>query len=232
MKIALLGYGKMGKMAEKTAVQRGHAVVKRIRSGGGDTDVSGADVAIEFSVPSAAFNNISLCLEQGVPVVSGTTGWLEEYDKAVALCRQKKGALLYASNFSLGVNLFFRLNARLAEMMRGFPHYEAAIEEVHHTQKRDAPSGTAITLAETVIANSAKTRWVLHGTAEGAVSVEAKRIAGVTGMHTVRYTGPHDTVLIQHTAHNREGFALGALMAAEWIVGKKGVYTMDDVLNL
>lgn len=232
MKIALLGYGKMGKMIEQIALDRGHDVVERIDVDRVNPDVSQADVAIDFSVPSSALKNIALCLEAHVPVVSGTTGWLADYDKAVALCQEKDGAFIYASNFSLGVNLFFKLNACLAGMMHNFSQYEVHVEEIHHTQKLDAPSGTAITLAEGIIANTDKTQWKLGEAGENEIPITAKRIAGVPGTHTISYAGTHDTIDIKHTAHGREGFALGAVVAAEWLVGKKGVYTMSDVLNL
>lgn len=232
MKIALFGYGKMGKMVERTALERGHTIVKKIDEKTTGIVIPEADVAIDFSSPAAALKNISLCLEQQVPVISGTTGWLKDYDKAVTLCNEKDGAFIYASNFSLGVNLFFQLNTYLAKLMNGFPEYDVDIEEIHHTQKLDAPSGTAITLAETVIANSAKTSWKLDEAGAHEIPVTAKRIADVPGTHSIKYHGSTDTIAITHTAHNREGFALGAVIAAEWILGKKGVYTMKDVLNL
>ena len=231
MKIVLFGYGKMGKIVETTAVGRGHTIVKKIDGEAPGIRLSEADVAIDFSSPAAAFKNISLCLEQQVPVISGTTGWLKDYDRAVGLCNEKNGAFIYASNFSLGVNLFFQLNTYLAKLMNGFPEYDVDIEEIHHTEKLDAPSGTAITLAEAVIANSTKTGWKLGEAAEHELPVTAKRIAGVPGTHSINYHGSADTLTITHTAHNRSGFALGAVIAAEWIMGKKGVYTMKDVLN-
>lgn len=218
-------------MVERTALQRGHTIIEKINAYSPDIDLSQADVAIDFSVPGAAFKNISLCLAQDIPVVSGTTGWLKDYDKAVALCKEKGGAFLYASNFSPGVQVFFQLNAYLAEMMKDFSQYRVSIEETHHTQKADAPSGTAITLAEAIIENTGKTGWTLQEASEPEIAVTAKRIADVPGTHTVQYKGKNDTIAITHTAHNRMGFAAGAVMAAEWIVGKKGVYTMKDVLN-
>ena len=232
MKIALFGYGKMGKMVEKIALQRGHIIIEKIDAGNAEPDISRADVAIDFSVPSSALKNISLCLERHVPVVSGTTGWLTDYNKAVTLCKEKNGAFIHASNFSLGVNLFFQLNGYLARLMKHFPQYETGIEEIHHTQKLDAPSGTAIKLAEDIIANTSKTGWKLGEAGENEIPIAAKRTANVPGTHTVSYMGTNDTIAIQHIAHNREGFALGAIIAAEWIIGKKGVYTMKDVLNL
>ena len=233
MKIALLGYGRMGKEIEKIAISRGHEVV--IKKDQGDTvDIKLADVAIDFSVPTAAFDNISLCLNNGVPVVSGTTGWLEKYDEAVELCNQNKGGFIYASNFSLGVNIFFEINKRLAKMMDQVSDYTTAIEEIHHTKKLDAPSGTAITLAEGIIENSKKSEWQLDGDVnnETSIPITAKRIPDVPGTHTISYDSEVDSIEIKHTAHSRKGFALGAVIAAEWIIGKSGVFSMRDVLNI
>lgn len=233
MKIALLGYGRMGKEIEKIAISRGHEIV--IKKDQGDTvDIKLADVAIDFSVPSAAFDNISLCLNNGVPVVSGTTGWLEKYDEAVQLCNQNKGGFIYASNFSLGVNIFFEINKQLAKMMDQVSDYTTAIEEIHHTKKLDAPSGTAITLAEGIIENSKKSAWELDGDVnnEKIIPITAKRIPDVPGTHTISYNSEVDCIEIKHTAHSRKGFALGAVIAAEWIIGKSGVFSMRDVLNI
>lgn len=232
MKIALFGYGKMGKMIEQLAVNRGHSIVAKIDVDTTAIDYANFDVAIDFSMPSAAFSNIKNCIANDVPIISGTTGWLENYDKAVQLCQEKRGAFIYASNFSLGVNLFFELNAHLAKMMKNLEQYKVSMEEIHHTQKLDAPSGTAITLAEGIIENSKHSGWVLDTTEEDKISITAKRIEAVPGTHTVDYTSEVDSIEIKHTAHNREGFALGAVIAAEWIVGKTGVFSMKDVLNL
>ena len=232
MKIALLGYGRMGQEIEKIATSRGHEIV--IRKDAGDSiDITKADVAIDFSIPTSAFENISNCLENNVPVISGTTGWLEKYTEAVNLCKEKKGAFIYASNFSVGVNIFFELNKRLAKMMSNLEDYTISMEEIHHTKKLDAPSGTAITLAEGIIENTSKENWKL-GTeiSETNIPIEAKRIPDVPGTHTVWYSSEVDTIEIKHTAHNRKGFALGAVIAAEWIIGKTGVFTMKDVLNI
>jgi len=232
MKIALLGYGRMGKEIEQIALQRGHEIV--IKDSGSETyDITTADVAIDFSIPSAAFNNITNCLNNNTPVVSGTTGWLDKYDDAVELCKQKNGAFIYASNFSLGVNIFFELNKQLAKMMNALKDYSVSIEEIHHTKKLDAPSGTAITLAEGILDNSDKKTWELDGTAsEEIVPITAVRTPDVPGTHTITYNSEIDTIDIKHTAHNRKGFALGSVIAAEWLVGKKGVYSMQDVLNI
>lgn len=232
MKIALLGYGRMGQEIEKIATSRGHEIV--IRKDAGDSiDITKADVAIDFSIPTSAFENISNCLENNVPVISGTTGWLEKYNEAVNLCKEKKGAFIYASNFSVGVNIFFELNKQLAKMMSNLEDYTISMEEIHHTKKLDAPSGTAITLAEGIIENTSKENWKL-GTeiSETNIPIEAKRIPDVPGTHTVWYSSEVDTIEIKHTAHNRKGFALGAVIAAEWIIGKTGVFTMKDVLNI
>ena len=232
MKIALLGYGRMGQEIEKIATSRGHEIV--IRKDAGDSiDITKADVAIDFSIPTSAFENISNCLENNVPVISGTTGWLEKYTEAVNLCKEKKGAFIYASNFSVGVNIFFELNKQLAKMMSNLEDYNISMEEIHHTKKLDAPSGTAITLAEGIIENTSKENWKL-GTeiSETNIPIEAKRIPDVPGTHTVWYSSEVDTIEIKHTAHNRKGFALGAVIAAEWIIGKIGVFTMKDVLNI
>jgi 4-hydroxy-tetrahydrodipicolinate reductase len=232
MKIALLGYGKMGKTIERLALERGHEIVLKVDKEDTNIAINKADVAIDFSLPEAAFKNITLCLENGVPVVSGTTGWLENYENAVALCQQMKGAFVYASNFSLGVNLFFELNRKLAELMQPFQQYSVSLEEIHHTRKLDAPSGTAITLAEGIIENTAYTGWSLDQTKLNAIPIVAKRIADVPGTHLVSYNSSIDQIEIKHTAHNRDGFALGAIVAAEWLFGKTGVFSMKDVLNI
>jgi len=232
MKIALLGYGRMGKEIEKIAISRGHEIV--IRKDVDDTiDISLADVAIDFSIPDAAFKNISNCINNNVPVISGTTGWLDNYKDAVALCEEKKGAFIYASNYSVGVNIFFELNKQLAKMMATLEDYNISMEEIHHTKKLDAPSGTAITLAEGVIENSSKKDWELGAiSSEENIPIVAKRIPDVPGTHTVWYNSEVDSIEIKHTAHNRKGFALGAVIAAEWILDKTGVFTMKDVLNI
>jgi len=231
MKIALLGYGKMGQTIEKIALERGHEIVLRKDEFNTYYGLSNADVAIDFSIPAVAVSNISSCFHENVPVISGTTGWLEHYDEMVSLCKEKNGAFISSSNFSLGVNLFFELNEYLAKMMSKFDTYKVQMEEIHHTQKLDTPSGTAISLAKGVIENSLYTNWTLEEPKTNEIHIEAKRIGTVPGTHTVTYNSPIDAIEIKHTAHNREGFALGAVIAAEWIVGKKGIFTMKDVLN-
>ncbi|MGB5361889.1 MAG: 4-hydroxy-tetrahydrodipicolinate reductase, partial [Aureibaculum sp.] len=233
MNIALFGYGKMGKTIERIAISRGHNIVAKIDIDSADYDISKADVAIDFSVPTEAFNNINICFKKGIPIISGTTGWLKNYDKALENCKKYNGAFIYASNYSLGVNLFFELNSQLAKMMRNFNDYNINIEETHHTQKLDTPSGTAITLAEGIIANSDKENWSLDVTEnQKTIPIVARRIENVPGTHIVNYTSAVDEIEIKHTAKNRDGFALGAIIAAEWIKDKKGVFTMKDVLGL
>lgn len=233
MKIALLGYGRMGKEIEKIAVSRGHEIVIKKNEETDKIDLLKADVAIDFSIPTSAYQNIVDCFQAKIPVISGTTGWLERYDEAVKQCELTKGAFLYASNFSVGVNLFFELNKQLAKMMHTFNEYRIRMEEIHHTKKLDAPSGTAITLAEGIIENTAKTSWTLDTpTSNEAIPIDAKRIPEVPGTHQVSYDSDVDSIEIKHTAHNRKGFALGAVVAAEWIIGKHGVFSMKDVLNL
>lgn len=232
MKIALLGYGKMGKEIEKIALQRGHEIVIK-NSGKEAYNIANADIAIDFSIPNSAYNNISNCINNNVPVISGTTGWLEKYNDVVDLCKQKKGAFIYASNFSLGVNVFFELNEQLAKMMNTLKQYDVSIEEIHHTKKLDAPSGTAITLADGIIKNTHKKDWELNTSSlKENVAIKAIRTPDVPGTHTVTYQSEIDTIDIKHTAHSRQGFALGAVIAAEWLINKTGIYTMRDVLNL
>lgn len=232
MNIGLFGYGKMGKMIEQIAQDRGHTIVAKIDVGATDIPYKTIDVAIDFSTPDAAFKNITDCFENGVPVISGTTGWLSNYDKAIEICKEKKGAFIYASNFSLGVNIFFELNSHLAKMMSNLNQYKVSMEEIHHTQKLDAPSGTAITLAEGIIENSTYQNWQLNEADEKEIPITSKREGMVSGTHTIAYQSAVDDIEIKHTAHNREGFALGAVIAAEWIHGKTGVFSMKDVLNL
>ena len=232
MNIGLFGYGKMGKMIEQIAINRGHSIVAKIDLNSTKVDYSETDVAIDFSTPESAFKNITDCFENKVPVVSGTTGWLSNYEDAVNICEEKKGAFIYASNFSLGVNIFFELNAYLAKMMGNLEQYNVAMEEIHHTQKLDAPSGTAITLAEGILAHTPYESWRLDKAEKNVIPITSKREGNVPGTHTITYESNVDTVEIKHSAHNREGFALGAVIAAEWIKGRTGVFSMKDVLNL
>jgi 4-hydroxy-tetrahydrodipicolinate reductase len=237
MKIAILGYGKMGKEIEKIALSRGNDVVLKI---GEDNlsdltkeNLSRADVAIEFSTPHTAFDNIQLCFEAGVPVVVGTTGWLDKINDCIQQTESGKG-LFYASNFSVGVNVFFEINKKLASLMAPYNDYKVEMEEVHHTQKLDSPSGTAITLAEGIIDHLPKvTNWVNEETvSENELGIVSKRIEKVPGTHIVTYENDIDEIYIKHTAHNRKGFALGAVLAAEFMKDKSGFYGMSDLLGL
>lgn len=233
MKIALLGYGKMGKVIEKIALERGHEIVLKKTDSNSFENLLNADIAIDFSIPDAAFINISECLNNNIPIISGTTGWLNNYSKIEQLCNEKKGSFIYSSNFSLGVNLFFKLNENLAKMMRKFSQYSVSMQEIHHTQKLDAPSGTAISLANQIIENSEYQDWTLNqNTLPNEIYIDAQRIENIPGTHSVNYNSDVDSIEIIHTAHNREGFALGAVIAAEWLVGKKGIFTMKDVLEI
>ncbi|NOR27746.1 MAG: 4-hydroxy-tetrahydrodipicolinate reductase [Lutibacter sp.] len=233
MKIALLGYGRMGKTIEQIALQKGHEIVLKVDENTKNYDITLADIAIDFSIPSVAFRNISTCLNNNVPVVSGTTGWLNKFEDAKKICNDKDGGFIYASNFSLGVNIFFELNEYLAKMMKNLSQYQISMEEIHHTKKLDEPSGTAITLAEGIIEHTSKNNWALNVTkSDTEIPIVAKRISDVPGTHSIEYKSEVDTVDIKHTAHNRNGFALGAVIAAEWLVNKKGVFTMKDVLGI
>ena len=232
MKIALLGYGKMGKIVEKLAVKKGHTIVSRINQYSSKEEILKADIAIEFSTPQAAVSNIKFCLENDIPIVSGTTGWLAHYDKMIKLCENRNGSFIYASNFSIGVNLFFSINEYVSNLMESWKDYQVSIEEVHHNQKQDIPSGTAVTLAEEIIRNSDKKNWELNGTEAENINITAKRINDIKGTHIINYDSNIDTILIKHEAHSRDGFALGAILAAEWLVNKKGIFTMKDVLQI
>ncbi|MBI3883009.1 MAG: 4-hydroxy-tetrahydrodipicolinate reductase [Sphingobacteriales bacterium] len=238
MKIALIGYGKMGKAIEEIAVQRGHSIELKIDinslSEFTKENLQRCDVAIEFTSPHTAVQNIITCLEAGTPVVSGSTGWLNEWDKVKETCEAVNGALLYASNYSVGVNIFFEINKKLAALMNQQTSYDVSMVEVHHTQKKDAPSGTAITLAEQIMENvSRKKQWVNDTSAQAQdLAIISERIDPAPGTHIVKYTSAIDDIEITHTAHNRTGFATGAVLAAEFLKGKKGIYSMKDVLGL
>lgn len=232
MNIALLGYGRMGKSIEAIALNRNHNITIKATSSTTTFDFSETDVAIDFSIPSTAVNNIKRAIDAGIPVISGTTGWLEHYDEVLEYCKSKNGTFLYASNFSLGVNIFFEINARLSQLMASVEGYSTEIEEIHHTQKLDAPSGTAITLAEQIIENTNYKGWTLDKPNSDELHIEAKRIPEVPGTHEITYNSEIDSISIKHTAHSRQGFALGAVIAAEWIKDKKGIFSMKDVLNI
>jgi 4-hydroxy-tetrahydrodipicolinate reductase len=234
MKIALLGYGKMGKVIEGIALERGHIIVLKKDEFNTFDGLASADVAIDFSAPKVAVENISAAINHGIPVVSGTTGWLEDYHLIEKLCREKNAAFLYGSNFSLGVNIFFELNDYLAKMMAKFKDYNVTMEEIHHTQKLDKPSGTAISLAEQILANiSRKNQWTNSPSSTPTdLVITSERIDPAPGTHTVAYHSPIDTIEIIHTAHTRKGFASGAVLAAEFANKKNGIFTMKDVLGL
>lgn len=233
MKIALVGYGKMGKIIEEIATKRGHEIVARLQETPTAQNLNNADVAIEFSQPEAAFNNIKVCLENKIPVVCGTTGWLAHKPEAERIAHENGTGFLYGSNFSLGVNLFFALNEKLSEMMKNFGGYNVQLEEIHHIHKKDAPSGTAISLADGIIKNDPRfNAWKLEETKDDQLGIFAIREDEVPGTHSVFYKSEVDEIEIKHTAYNRNGFALGAVIAAEWIKGKAGNFTMKDVLGL
>jgi len=237
MKIALLGYGKMGKTIEPLALQNGHEIVLKIDADNQPKrtleNVRKADVAIEFTQPEAVVDNLKLCFEAGVPVVSGTTGWLERFAEIEEACKKAEGAFFYASNFSIGVNIFMAVSRHLAKLMNEQPQYDVAMNEIHHTEKLDAPSGTAITLAEGILEHlQRKTSWKNEATdSANVLPILSERIKNVPGTHLVTYSSDVDTIEIKHTAHSRQGFAQGALTAAEWLVGKKGVFGMTDLLS-
>ena len=237
MKIALLGYGKMGKAIEEIALQKGFDIVLRIHDQNlnelSKLNLQKADVAIEFTSPQSAAYNILLCFDSGVPVVCGTTGWLAQMDMIQQKCKELNGTFLYASNFSIGVNIFFELNKKLAELMKQQLNYEVSMEEIHHTEKKDAPSGTAITLAEEIIKTSQqKNKWVNKiSDAPNELSIISKRIDPAAGTHSVKYSSEVDEIEIIHIAHNRKGFAAGAVLAAEFIFDKKGIFKMKDGLD-
>jgi len=237
MRVALVGYGKMGQSIEKILLERGHSISKTISIDNPReiTEITreNTDVAIEFTAPEAACANVIACIRQGVPVVSGSTGWLDHFAEVEKATRECNGAFFYASNYSLGVNIFFKLNRILAQMMDGHD-YETSMVEIHHLQKLDAPSGTAITLAEGLIAKlKEKNGWVNETSIQkDKIGIVSERIENVPGTHIVKYTSDIDTIEISHIAHSRKGFAMGAVLAAEWIMGKTGVFSMDDLLNL
>jgi 4-hydroxy-tetrahydrodipicolinate reductase len=243
MKIALIGYGKMGKTIETVAIGRGHELVLKLDVHNPDDFdlLPMADVAIEFSRPESAFENLKKCMAARVPVVCGTTGWLHQFEAATDFCQTHQAALFYASNYSVGVNIFFEINRRLAAMMNAYPMYDVQMTEIHHTQKLDAPSGTAISLAKGILENlDRKTQWVCLEDKNREerifpnptdILITAKRIDPAPGTHIVHYDSPIDSIEISHTAHSREGFATGAVLAAEWILGRQGVFSMRDMLG-
>lgn len=240
MNVALIGYGKMGREIEKILLQQGENIALLIdKNNSADLNPDNLrekniDVAIEFSTPETAYENIETCIRAGIPVVSGTTGWSDKLERVRSLCKENGGAFFYASNFSIGVNVMFKVNEVLAKMMDSFPQYDVTVEEVHHTQKKDAPSGTAITIAEAIVRHfSPKKKWVGETTTEpDELEVLAVRRSIVPGVHTVTYESEDDIIELRHSAKSRRGFAMGAVLAARFIVGKKGVFSMDDLLGL
>jgi 4-hydroxy-tetrahydrodipicolinate reductase len=237
MKIALIGYGKMGKEIEKIILQRGHEVHAKLTSKDELKDVIGADVAIEFTRPESTVKNMEFCIEHAIPVVVGTTGWMDQLDDLSEKVDAKKGGLLYASNFSLGVNIFFEINEYLAKLMDQVDGYSRSVLEIHHTEKLDAPSGTGISLAEGIIENTTNLySWencdLNKSTSESTLNIESQRLPNVPGTHEVYYQSEIDDIEIKHTAHSRVGFAKGAVIAAEYLLGKQGVFTMKDVLKI
>lgn len=240
MNIALIGYGKMGKIIEEIAISRGHSIVAKSNSQSPieSIDFSTVDVAIEFTAPHFAVNHIKHCIKNNTPVIVGTTAWNDELDNVKEIVHQNNGSLLYASNFSIGVNIFFDINRRLAQLMEGKAEYKASVQEIHHKQKLDAPSGTAVSIAnDMMLENEDYSSWIHNENIapevqNGQIAVTSFREDGVPGTHIVDYTSEIDTIELKHIAHNRKGFGLGAVIAAEWIVGKKGVFTMQDVIKL
>ena len=238
MKIALIGYGKMGKAIEEIAISKGHEVLLKLDISNPEDftseNLAKCDVAIEFTSPHSAVANLKKCFAAGIPVVCGSTGWLAEWNEIIKDCEEKDGSLVYASNYSIGVNLFFELNTYLAKLMSNHAEYEVMLEEIHHTQKRDSPSGTAITLAEQVLKHiTSKKQWVNHiSDSVSDLEIISERIDPAPGTHKIKYQSPIDDIEIIHTAHNRIGFAGGAVLAAEFLVGKKGIYNMKQVLGL
>ena len=233
MKIALLGYGRMGQAIEKFALQRAHQIVFTLDKDSAQGDLSKADVAINFSVPQSAVANMKSALEKQIPVVSGTTGWLDDYEEVAAFCKAQNTGFLYASNFSIGVNLFFKINTLVAKLMKSHQEdYQPSLEEIHHIHKLDAPSGTALSLADSVLNESSFKEWELDGNSKTKLNIHSKREGEVPGTHTVKYTSSIDEISLKHEAFGRDGFALGAVIAAEWLMGKKGVFGMKDVLNI
>lgn len=232
MNIALLGYGKMGKTIERLALEKGHRIVYKSSLSATEGTLEDAEVAIEFSSPDVAFNHLKICFKNNIPVVCGTTGWLDRYNELLKICENSNGSFIYASNFSIGVNLFFNVNEYLAQLMEPWKDYIPSIEEIHHIQKKDAPSGTAISLAEGILKHSRLLKWELDSKKNDVLPIKAIREADVKGTHTVEYHSKIDALSIKHEANTRDGFALGALLAAEWIQNRKGVFSMKDVLNL
>ena len=231
MKIALLGYGKMGKEIEKISLERGHTISLIKDKNDNIKSIKGSDVAINFSTPDSAVSNIKLALESSVPVVSGTTGWLDHYNEIVNYSKKTKTSFIYSSNYSLGVNLFFELNKKLAKLLSNHNDYKIFVQEIHHKEKLDKPSGTALTLIDDIIKNSDYEGWTFEKSKNKIVRIESLRENNVPGIHKINYDSDIDSIEIKHTAHSRKGFALGAVVTAEWIINKQGVFNMSDIIN-
>ena len=231
MKIALLGYGKMGKEIEKISIERGHSISVIIDKDDDVKSLIDSDVAINFSTPSSAVSSIKLALDSSVPIISGTTGWLEKYNEIVEYSKNTGTSFMYASNYSLGVNLFFELNKKLTILLNKHDQYKIALQEIHHTEKIDKPSGTALTLVEDIIKDTDYEDWSFKNNTNKTIKMESVRENNVPGTHKVKYDSGIDSIEITHTAHSRKGFALGAVVAAEWIIDKKGVFNMTDMIN-
>ncbi len=237
LNIALIGYGKMGKAIEEIALQKGHSICLKIDVSSTDKfteeNLQQCDVAIEFTAPHSAVQNITTCLQAGVPVVSGSTGWLQQWTNVKTVCESLQGSLVYASNYSVGVNIFFEVNKKLARLMNSHAGYDVSMKEIHHTEKKDAPSGTAITLAEQIIeVIGTKKQWINEASVHpDELSILSERTDPAPGTHIVKYSSVVDDIEIIHTAHNRKGFASGAVLAAEFLYNKKGIFSMKDVLG-
>jgi 4-hydroxy-tetrahydrodipicolinate reductase len=231
MKIGIIGYGKMGKAIEKIALTRGHSIEFKVNDCKTSL-IKDVDIAIDFSTPESSFNNIYKCIESNTAVISGTTGWLDKLEQIKKICEEKNGSFLYASNFSLGANIFFELNKKLARIMSDNNTYKVSIDEMHHIHKLDKPSGTAITIAEDIIVNSKHKNWQLNSKTNAGINIKSIREKEINGIHEVKYKSDNDLISIKHEAFSRDGFALGAIIAAEWLVNKKGFYTVSDMLNL
>ena len=233
MKIALLGYGRMGKMIERYSIDRNHEIVFILDKDYEKGKLGLADIAINFSIPEAAVSNIKIAMKKKIPVVCGTTGWLNKYEEITTFCKTQNTGFLYASNFSIGVNIFFKINRLLSKLMgQNKKNYKADVKEIHHLHKLDSPSGTAITLAKEIIKNFNHKNWTLDKDDEKNLFIETIREGEVPGTHVIRYNSEIDEISIKHKAFKRDGFALGAIVAAEWLVNKKGIYSMEDVLKI
>lgn len=233
MKIALVGYGKMGKIIEKIALERKHKIVSKIEETPTRENLNHPDIVVEFTFPNSAYQNLKSCIDLGIPVVSGTTGWTKKLKEIQNYVLQKNGSFIYSSNFSLGVNLFFEINKKVASLMKNYFNYSVEIDEVHHIEKKDSPSGTAISLADDIVREYKYDRWILNKSPKNKeLNILSKRIDNISGIHTVTYSSQEDYISIKHFAYSRDGFALGAVIAAEFLFNKKGIFTMKDVLGI